>query len=776
MCLCLETPPASAIHVPLPRNVRDFGDTPRAVGAVYAAGLGYEAILYLDADNWLHPSHVETVLRTQKETGAAIVTTRRALVGMDGAYLAVCAASDGEQFCDTNCLAVFRPAFSILSQWALMAPELHAIDDRVIWRQILDKGFPRAHTGLASVYYRATYPGFYTDLGVPIPAGVKTSETSPIRSAVQFWQAMGFELPIRWGYLRLQEPSSGEPIRVPPAPATRPTESVAQTAAIYYHPEAYTTSGPKLMGRNAAGESFLRGFLAHSAPGDLWVQVAQTEHGKHFAEAARSLGRQEPVRAVTASNLGALAQVGAVYFPGPGIGENAWHRAAYGHGAWSLCGITHTTSSARAMDAIAELITTPVQPWDAVICTSTAVKDNVERVLQAQADHLAQRLGVQKLVLPQFPVIPLGIHTQDFVFSAKQRSAARKALSAGKDALVVLFMGRLSFHAKAHPLAMYRALQMAHERTGKPLVLVECGWHANDFIARAYADAAREACPAVRVVTLDGRKAEDRQTAWAGADVFCSLSDNIQETFGITPIEAMAAGLPVVVSDWDGYRDTVRDGTHGFRIPTLMPQAGLGGDLAVRHALEVDTYDMYCGHTCSLVAVDVEAATDAFVRLFESADLRRTMGEAGRQRARSVYDWAAIIPQYEALWTQLGELRRAQSPALKPMAYPWPARMDPFYAFGCYASRTLNPQTLLALTDGDAAVALQRVSAYRGLAMVDFARAVLPTADEVRLVIEAAAGGPKPAGALVEGIPAARRPFVLRGLAWLVKLGVLKTQ
>jgi hypothetical protein len=30
---------------------------------------------------------------------------------------------------------------------------------------------------------------------------------------------------------------------------------------IYYHPEAYTTSGPKLMGRHAAGESFLRGFV-----------------------------------------------------------------------------------------------------------------------------------------------------------------------------------------------------------------------------------------------------------------------------------------------------------------------------------------------------------------------------------------------------------------------------------------------------------------------------------------------------------------------------------
>jgi hypothetical protein len=102
--------------------------------------------------------------------------------------------------------------------------------------------------------------------------------------------------------------------------------------------------------------------------------------------------------------------------------------------------------------------------------------------------------------------------------------------------------------------------------------------------------------------------------------------------------------------------------------------------------------------------------------------------------------------------------------------------MDPFNAFGGYASRTLTPQTLLALTDGNANAALKRITAYRELAMVDFARAVLPTADEVRLIIEVAGEGPKPAGALVEGIPAARRPFVFRGLAWLVKLGVLKTQ
>jgi len=425
------------------------------------------------------------------------------------------------------------------------------------------------------------------------------------------------------------------------------------------------------------------------------------------------------------------------------------------------------------MDALANLITAPVQPWDAVICTSTAVKNNVERLLQAQVDHLKARLGITKLVLPQLPVIPLGIHTQDFAFSVAQKAAARAALGVDEHTLVVLFMGRLSFHAKAHPLAMYQALEQAAQNTGKQVVLVECGWHANEFIEKAYTDAARLACPSVRVVTLDGRKAEDRQTAWAGADLFCSLSDNIQETFGIAPIEAMAAGLPVVVSDWDGYKDTVRDGVDGFRIPTTMPQAGLGGDLALRHALEVDTYDMYCGHTCSLVAVDVQATAAAFERLFNAPELRQQMGLAGRQRAIEVYDWKPIIGQYEALWGQLSEIRTSQAKGLNALPHPWPARMDPFHAFASYPTRSLTPQTVLGLVDTDLNTAITRTQAYRQLAMVDFAKVVLPSEAELRTVLTAAQL-PGTAVSLVQGVAKERLPFVFRSLAWLVKLGVLK--
>ncbi len=164
-----------------------------------------------------------------------------------------------------------------------------------------------------------------------------------------------------------------------------------------------------------------------------------------------------------------------------------------------------------------------------------------------------------------------------FGYTEAPRRQAREHLGAGPQTIVALFVGRLSLHAKAHLLAMYQALHKASLtlQPGQDIVLVECGSHANDAIAQA-AEAAKLACPAVRVVTLNRRIATAHQTAWTGADVFCVLSDNIQETFDITPIEAVVAGLPVVVSDWDGYKDTVRAGIDGFRIPTSMPAAGMG--------------------------------------------------------------------------------------------------------------------------------------------------------------------------------------------------------
>lgn len=548
---------------------------------------------------------------------------------------------------------------------------------------------------------------------------------------------------------------------------------IRPSAALFYHPEAYSISGPKLMGRNAAGESFFRGFIKYSRSQSFWAQIDSPEHGENFATRVRSFGRGESVHLVQKNCLHELSKAGVLFLPGPGVGDHALNRTRYGDSAWSLCGITHTTSSHLAMDAITALMNSPVQPWDCLICTSTAVKDNVIRILQAQADYLVRRLGVTKLVLPQLPVIPLGIHTEDFLPDPQHRRAARDFLTIQEDEIVILYVGRLSFHAKAHPLVMYLALEKAASKTGKKLVLIECGWHANPPIAAAYTEAAELACPSVRVVHVDGRDSHLRSHAWAAADIFCSLSDNIQETFGIVPVEAMAAGLPVVVSDWDGYRDTVRHGIDGFRIPTYMPEGGLGDDLAHRYALDLDTYDMYCGYTSSLIAVDLAAVTEAFILLVTDSDLRARMGAEGQKRAQSIFDWKHIIPRYEELFDVLNQLRGTHVQDTPPLRHPWPGRMDPFDAFSAYPTHRLKVDTILSVTDSDPDALLRRALQFRSLAMVRFAELVLLKAEDIEKIIHFAIPQ-STLGEIVMEFPQDRKSEVQRGLAWLIKVGTLK--
>lgn len=303
-------------------------------------------------------------------------------------------------------------------------------------------------------------------------------------------------------------------------------------------------------------------------------------------------------------------------------------------------------------------------------------------------------------------------------------------------------------------------------------MLIECGWHSNQALKDSFKEGASTLSPNIRSIQLDGRNADDRAKAWASADVFCSLSDNIQETFGITPIEAMASGLPVVVSDWDGYKDTVRHNEDGFRIPTTMPKAGLGRDLAFRHALEVDTYDMYIGQTASLIAVDIEATTAAFTALFASKELRYKMGASGQARARERYDWSRIIPQYEDLWANLNE-ERIRASRTQGIKHSWPARPDPFDAFAFYPTQILTEETKLAATSQDIESLCRRTEDIRSLDMVSFARLVLPTPKEVRMVIKRAVDGPTRAVDLIQNVPSERKPYVLRGLSWLLKVGTL---
>ena len=551
---------------------------------------------------------------------------------------------------------------------------------------------------------------------------------------------------------------------------------INNSPCLFFHPDGYNTARSDLMGRHVAGQSFLQGYLRYGSFESLYVQVENLKHVSLFREFARKFGRDEDIVVVERSSLHLLEKAGSAFYPGPSIDQWSMPRLISGCDKWSLIGITHTTASQRVVSAITSLVTAPVYPWDALICTSNAVKNNVLRILSTQCDFLKDRFNCKRFILPNLPVIPLGVDSELFAPSDQKREAARSSLHIPKDHLVVLFVGRLSFHGKAHPGVMYQAIQAASIAANQNVIVIECGWYANDHIKDSYDQAFSVLAPNVERRFIDGRDPGSLISCWNAADIFCSLSDNIQETFGITPIEAMAAGLPVVVSDWNGYKDTVRDGVDGFRISTLAPPAGFAEDLAYNHALEIDSYDMYCGYTSSLISVDLVSCIQAFTRLFSSPELRRFMGLNGIQNVKERFDWQVIIPQYDSLWQELSRLRSELS-YLKPLSKSIsPQYLDPFYSFASYPTAKFLPSTSVELSDVSFEIALNRFKALALLSMVNYTSKIFISDNMVYEVLRFLSYAPSSCNQLAESHSNLSNDKIklFRTLAWLLKLGILR--
>lgn len=469
---------------------------------------------------------------------------------------------------------------------------------------------------------------------------------------------------------------------------------------LLFEAEGYVMDGPKLMGRQSAGNGFLRAAVKAAAQlqnPSLLAWTPARSSAEIFEQLVGSFSSNVKPGWVPTNRLDLLAQHGALFLPGPGLGDLARRRLRVGPAAWSLTGATYTLCSHAAMDAIVDMVAAPVMPWDALICATRVAKEAVTSLFQLQAEYLAWRFGVKDFVIPQLPIIPFGVHLSDFDFNEQQKAQARTALDLAADDVAVLFAGRLSFHAKAHPYPMIAALEQAVLKTGKKVTLVLCGQFPNDSVKKAFLDAASTYAPHVRTIWVDGKDPNAYNRAWAGCDVFMSLSDNLQETFGITPVEAMASGLPVIVTDWDGYKDTVVDGETGYRIPTWMPPPDIGMSLAAAFEAGSINYDRYIGLSCLEVCLDNELLVQRLSELVADSTLRVRMGAAGRQRAAQVYEWAVVMKQHMDLWQGLDELRRSaamnQADFLNRAPKCAPGRQDPYRVFGSFPTHMIGPQT-----------------------------------------------------------------------------------
>lgn len=326
-----------------------------------------------------------------------------------------------------------------------------------------------------------------------------------------------------------------------------------------------------------------------------------------------------------------------------------WRRIS-GRADVPVTGVVHSLNYRYHLTNTARLLTASLQPYDAIICSSRCGREVLLKYIELMKDRMRPFPGLDSSFLT--PVIPLGVYTENF--RAEQSRDLRASLQLDGDT-VFLYLGRLSSRSKAdlNPLliAFARALSIRENAW-----LLLAGDDPNLFQTENLRQTAERLGCASRIRIITNPSKQTKLDLYKTADVFVALSDNLQETFGISLIEAMAAGLPVVAADWNGYRDIVAPDETGYLVETMMPLYPPGFEV---HRESSESADLLAATT----SVDVSALSTIILKLADDKQKRTEMGLAARKRARETYDWKVIIQRYEELWAELNDRARANKAA-----------------------------------------------------------------------------------------------------------------
>jgi D-inositol-3-phosphate glycosyltransferase len=169
-------------------------------------------------------------------------------------------------------------------------------------------------------------------------------------------------------------------------------------------------------------------------------------------------------------------------------------------------------------------------------------------------------------------IVPCGFDPGEL--APASRPLARLSLGLDPAERILLQLGRMVPRKGID--TVIRATAILH-RAGTPVRLIVVGGPERNLDAlelpelRRLREIAREEGVAERVTFVGRRDREELAAYYNAADIF--VSTPWYEPFGITPLEAMACGTPVIGANVGGIKFTVRDGETGYLVPPNDPDA-----------------------------------------------------------------------------------------------------------------------------------------------------------------------------------------------------------
>jgi glycosyltransferase involved in cell wall biosynthesis len=391
-------------------------------------------------------------------------------------------------------------------------------------------------------------------------------------------------------------------------------------------------------------------------------------------------------------------------------------RGRYARSPFPITGVIFSIHSRDSVDLAFRMTRAEMASYDGIACLSHDGRLAMQKLLDGAAAFGGGRFA------GRLDPLPLGI--DDALLDVRgDRAAARRRLQVPDEAVVLLVLGRITPTQKMDLAPLLKAFaQHILPRAQQPVILALAGGgsEADVRLLNEMIDAyGVRSHTRVHANFLQRMKAD----LLAGADVLLSPVDNTQETFGLSLLEAQGAGLPVVASRFDGYKDLVREGVDGYLIETSWCEADPVDELF--DVMDPNVAQLVQGQS---VAVDMRQLADRVLTLVHDADRRRRMGMEGRAKVDRVYRFSAVIREYEAWWQTLAD--EAQRVGLPPHREP-AASFSPARVFGHYASRTLTAETRVIATDTPADPPYNEIRPLYDQALVD--RAIAAAASPVTI-------------------------------------------